>query len=109
VRRFRLSIRSHTEIVRNVGEGFITNVLNPSIAAFYFIIVPQFVPRGTPAARGVLTLTAVHVALAATWHVVWAMAGGALARTLSAGAPRRALDLAAGLALVALAIKLASS
>lgn len=96
-------------ILQNMREGFLTNALNPAIATFYFVIVPQFVPRGSRVAASVLVLTTVHVALAASWHVVWAAAGGTLARTLSGGRPRQTLDLLAGAALLALAAKLALS
>ena len=59
-------------------EGFLTNLLNPSIASFYLIVMPQFIPRDAPIVRSVLLLTAVHVGLALTWHLVWAAAGGTL-------------------------------
>ena len=92
---------------RHIRQGFMTNALNPAIAAFYFAVVPQFVPRGAPVVRGVLLLTAVHVALAATWHLVWASAGGTLAQTLGASRPRRILEALTGVALLALALTLA--
>jgi threonine/homoserine/homoserine lactone efflux protein len=84
-------------------EGFLTNTLNPSIAAFYLIVLPQFIPRDAPIVRSALALTAVHIALAATWHVAWAAAGGRLARLLTGGRPRQVLDALAGGALLALA------
>ena len=92
---------------RSLYEGFVTNVLNPAIATFYLILLPQFVPKDAPIARSVLVLTAVHIALAATWHVAWASAGGTLARVLAAGRPRQALEAIAGTALVGLAIRIA--
>jgi threonine/homoserine/homoserine lactone efflux protein len=46
------------------------------------------------------------VALAATWHTVWAVAGGTLAPVLSSGRPRQALELASGTALLYLAVRL---
>ena len=92
---------------RHLREGFVTNLLNPAIATFYFVVLPQFVPRGAPIARSVLVLCAIHIAIAASWHFVWAAAGGTLARTLSSGRPRRILDLVAGAAFVALATRLA--
>jgi threonine/homoserine/homoserine lactone efflux protein len=92
---------------QNIREGFITNALNPAIATFYFVIVPQFVPRDARIVPSVLILTVVHVALAGSWHIVWAAAGGTLARTLAGGRPRQVLDLLAGLALLGLAAKLA--
>jgi threonine/homoserine/homoserine lactone efflux protein len=88
-------------------EGFLTNALNPSIASFYLLIVPQFVPRDASVARSVLILTAIHVALAISWHAVWASAGGTLSHVLADGKPRAAIELLAGAALLALALKIA--
>jgi threonine/homoserine/homoserine lactone efflux protein len=101
--------RSTDTVVRNLRDGFVTNALNPALATFYLVILPQFIPRGAPIIRGVLLLTAIHIALAASWHVAWAAAGGRLSQTLASGRPRQILELCAGVALVALAIKLAVS
>jgi threonine/homoserine/homoserine lactone efflux protein len=92
---------------RHAYEGFVTNVLNPSLATFYVILLPQFVPPGAPVVRSVLLLTAIHVSLAATWHCTWAAAGATLARTLSGGRPRQALEAVAGVALLWLSARLA--
>jgi threonine/homoserine/homoserine lactone efflux protein len=89
--------------LRNVSDGFLTNLLNPAIATFYLVVVPQFVPPGARVARSVLLLMTVHVATALTWHLVWVAAGATLARTLTAGPARRALDGATGVALLVLA------
>ena len=96
-------------LVRNLYEGFATNALNPAIATFYLVLLPQFIPRGAPVVASALLLTAVHVTLAATWHVTWAAAGGTLTRTLAASTPRRILEAATGVALLALAFKMAVS
>jgi len=93
--------------VRNLYEGFITNILNPAIATFYLVLLPQFIPEGAPIVRSVMMLTGVHIGLAATWHVLWAAAGGTLARVLAGGRPRQVLEALAGTALLALAIKIA--
>ena len=87
-------------------EGFLTNALNPAIATFYLIILPQFIPREVPVVRSALILTAVHISLAIAWHVAWAAAGGTLSRSLTSGAPRRVLDACAGIALVGLAMSM---
>ena len=92
---------------RSLREGFLTNVLNPSLATFYLVIVPQFIPRGAPFVTSALTLTAIHVSMAATWHVTWAIAGGTLSETLSRTKPRRVLEAITGTALLALALKVA--
>jgi threonine/homoserine/homoserine lactone efflux protein len=94
---------------RSIREGFITNVLNPSIATFYLLIVPQFIPRGAPFAASALILTAIHVGLAVTWHIAWAVAGGSLAATLGRTRPRRVLEGITGIALLALAAKIVLS
>ena len=91
----------------NLYEGFATNALNPAIAAFYLVLLPQFIPRGAPFARSALLLTAIHVALAGSWHVVWAAAGATLARTLGGGRPRQVLEALTGIALLGLAIVMA--
>jgi threonine/homoserine/homoserine lactone efflux protein len=54
-----------------------------------------------------LVLTAIHVSLAVAWHVTWAAAGGSLSATLSRTRPRRVLEAISGMALLALALKLA--
>jgi threonine/homoserine/homoserine lactone efflux protein len=92
---------------RNVYEGLLTNLFNPAIATFYLVLVPRFVPRDAPFSRSVLIFTAMHVALAFTWHVVWAIAGGTMARALAGGRGRQALELCAGVALLALALRMA--
>lgn len=92
---------------RHLYEGFVTNLLNPAIATFYLVVLPQFIPRDAPIVRSALILTAVHIALAASWHVAWAAAGGTLARVLSGGRPRQAIEAISGVALIALAVKIA--
>ena len=94
-------------LARSMREGFVTNVLNPSLATFYLIILPDFIPRGAPFAASALTLTAIHVGLAITWHSTWAAAGGTLSATLARTRPRRIVEAISGIALLALALKLA--
>lgn len=93
---------------RNLVEGFVANALNPPIATFYFVLVPQFVPPGAPLGESILILTAVHVALALTCHAAWAVAGGALAAALAGGRPRQVLEAIAGVALLAIALRIAA-
>lgn len=94
---------------RRFASGFATNVLNPSLAAFYLIVLPQFVPRGSPFVGGVLTLTVVHITMAVAWHTSWALGGATLARVLSRRRPRQLLDLVTGSALLILAAKVLAS
>ena len=89
--------------LRPAVEGFVINVLNPAIATFYLVILPQFIPPDAPAVRSALILTAVHVSLAWSWHITWAAAGGTLARTLTGGVARRMLNACTAVALLGLA------
>lgn len=93
---------------RSFTSGFLTNVLNPSLAAFYLIVLPQFVPREAPFVSSVLTLTGIHMAMAVSWHTAWALAGATLARVLSRRRPRQVLDAITGIALIGLALSVAS-
>ena len=92
---------------RSFTSGYVTNVLNPSLAAFYLVVVPQFVPRDAPFAWSVMTLMLVHISMAFPWHTTWAIAGATLARVLSRRRPRQLLDGATGVALIWLAAKVA--
>lgn len=94
-------------LTRHAREGFLTNALNPSIATFYLLVIPQFIPRGAPFAQSALLLTCVHVALAFSWHLTWAVAGGTLAGVLGRSRPRRLLEGVTGIALMVLALSIA--
>ena len=97
------TIRRSQAYARDAREGFLTNALNPSIATFYLLVLPQCIPAGAPFARAALVLTVVHVALALTWHLTWAAAGGTLAAVFNRSRPRRLLEAATGAALLFLA------
>jgi threonine/homoserine/homoserine lactone efflux protein len=90
----------------NLREGFLTNATNPALATFYFVILPQFIPRDAPVSRSALALTLIHIGLAASWHSVWAAAGGTMSHFLSSGRPRQILNLSAGIAMLWLAVRL---
>jgi threonine/homoserine/homoserine lactone efflux protein len=90
----------------HIYEGYLTNALNPSLATFYLVLLPQFVPRGGRVAANILILTCIHVALAGAWHLVWSLFAGTMARTLSSGRPRRVLELVTAVALIWLAVKI---
>ena len=96
-----------TPMAAGLREGFLTNIMNPALATFYFVILPQFIPAGASIARTALVLTALHVTIAASWHTVWAVAGGTLSAVLSSGRPRQALDIFSGVAMILLAVRLA--
>ena len=98
---------AHQDPWHSLTSGYLTNLLNPSLTAFYLILLPQFIPRGEPFSRSAITLMSIHVGMALTCHTAWAIAGGTLARVLSHGRPRQVLDLFTGFTLLLLALKLA--
>jgi len=102
-----LASRPSVHWTRNIAEGFFTNALNPSIATFYLLVLPQFIPRDAPLVATALLLTSIHVGLAISWHIAWAAAGGSLSEALNRPGPRRTLESITGMALLALAVKIA--
>lgn len=87
-------------------EGWMGNLLNPSVTTFYATIVPTFLPPGGGAAAFVV-LAAIHVVFALVCHVSWAAALHSLGSLFSRGSFSRALEALTGVALLLLALKIA--
>lgn len=88
-------------------QGLLSNLLNPKIAVFYTTLLPQFIEPGDPALAMSLLLASIHATMGLAWLSLYA---GVVARAgdlLRRGWPRRALDSASGLVLVALGVRLA--
>lgn len=90
---------------KNFREGFTVNLLNPAITTFYVAVVPAFMPRESGRGHYAL-LCAAHVVIAFACHVSWAAAIDALRDHAGHPRVRHALDLSAGLVLIALAAQL---
>lgn len=84
-------------------DGAAVNLLNPSVISFYVAVVPSFMPDPAAHTRFVL-LAVTHVALALTFHALWALAFATVRRWFAHETARRALDAAFGLLLVGLAL-----
>ncbi|MEV4439554.1 LysE family translocator [Streptomyces sp. NPDC049577] len=88
-------------------QGFVTNLLNPKMGAFYVAILPQFLPAGGSRLVPGVLLAGVHILLA----VVWACALIAFARMLRGRlqrpSARRLLDRVTGTVIAAFGIRLA--
>ena len=91
------------EPVAAMRQGWLVNVLNPSILAFYVTVVPSFLRVGEESNPFAL-LAAIHVTMAFACHLLWAAGFSAL--RASAYGPRiiAGLDVAAGIALIVLGI-----
>jgi threonine/homoserine/homoserine lactone efflux protein len=88
----------------SVREGFAVNMLNPAIVSFYVAVVPSFLPATRPPSWFAL-LAACHVAIAFLCHSAWVVGLDALRGFFRRPRARLALEIATGLALVALAAR----
>ncbi len=89
-----------------VRQGFLTNVLNPSIGTFYLVIVPSFLPASPPASLFAL-FAVVHISTAFMCHCFWAAAFNALRKAFAQPGFVRAVEGLTGAALLLLAWRLA--
>jgi threonine/homoserine/homoserine lactone efflux protein len=89
---------------RRFTDGLTVNLLNPSIATFYLVIVPSFLPSAS--ARGYFILfAAIHVLLAFSVHSLWVVAFDRVRRFFHRPAARRTLEAISGVALIGLALR----
>jgi threonine/homoserine/homoserine lactone efflux protein len=102
----RFAVDGERPIRTGFRQGFLANALNPPVALFYFLIVPGFIPMDAPVLAATLLLTLIHVTLAFTWHATCATAAGVLSHVLSSPSGRRAIDLVAGVVLIAFAVRM---
>ncbi|WP_229854121.1 LysE family translocator [Streptomyces filipinensis] len=88
-------------------QGFVTNLLNPKMGAFYVAVLPQFIPAGAShLAPGVL-LAGVHILLAVIWACALIAFAHALRDRLQRPSARRYLDRITGTVIAAFGIRLA--
>ncbi|RAY11136.1 LysE family translocator [Actinomadura craniellae] len=88
-------------------QGLLTNLLNPKIALLFLTLLPQFVGPQEPRLRTTATLAAVFLALAVLWWRLFTLALAPISRALRGPRTRRALDGAAGAALLAVGLRVA--
>lgn len=88
-------------------QGFVTNLLNPKMGAFYVAVLPQFIPSGVShLAPGVL-LAGVHILLAVIWACALIAFAHVLRARLQRPSARRHLDRITGTVIAAFGIRLA--
>jgi len=86
-----------------VGEGMVTNILNPSIPAFYLGTVSQFVAPGPGFVMTMALLGSIHVFMAFVCHSAYSIAFGRVVLALTSRGREWVLHAVTGLALIALA------
>ncbi|GGN26601.1 threonine/homoserine/homoserine lactone efflux protein [Actinoplanes campanulatus] len=91
------------------GRGFLTNLLNPKVGAFYLAVIPQFVPEGAdPLATGLL-LALVHDVEGLLWFAAIIMGAQAARGFLARRAVRRTVDAGTGAVLLGFGVRLGLS
>jgi threonine/homoserine/homoserine lactone efflux protein len=85
-------------------DGVVVNLLNPPIATFYIVVVPSFMTGPEPGRFALLA--AIHIGLALLCHAAWAVGFASLRTVWAHPATRRGVDMAIGIALLALAVRM---
>lgn len=88
-------------------QGFLTNLLNPKMGAFYVALLPQFIPPGADHFTAGLLLTSVHIALGLAWSAVLIGCARLLNGWLRKPRARRLLDRITGTVVAGFGIRLA--
>jgi threonine/homoserine/homoserine lactone efflux protein len=92
-----------------VSQGVANNLVNPSIATFYLVVVPSFFNGGSLTTGRYALFATIHVTMAFAYHSAWACGLHAMRAVWSRPAARRALETLTGIALLALAAKVAGA
>jgi threonine/homoserine/homoserine lactone efflux protein len=93
-------------LVRAWWRGLLTNLLNPKIGVFYVVMIPQFLPSGSPHLLMGLLLAAVHVVEGTVWFAAVILLASTFRRWLTGDRARRVVDRLTGAALVGFGVRL---
>ena len=88
-------------------EGFLTNVLNPKVIAFYLALLPQFIGPADPVLLKSLLLAAIHFAEGIAWFAIVSWIVDRSRRFFMNPGMRRWLDGICGTILIGLGLRLA--
>jgi RhtB (resistance to homoserine/threonine) family protein len=96
-------------LARTFRQGFLSNITNPKVLAFYLSLLPQFVDPDRAVVPQVLILALTHAVLALLWLLVVVFVLDRLRRIMQRPRVRRTLEGLTGLALVGFGIRLATA
>ena len=88
-------------------EGFLTNILNPKVIAFYLALLPQFIGPGDPVLLKSLLLAAIHFAEGIAWFAVVSWIVDRSRQFFMKPDMRRWLDAICGTMLIGFGLRLA--
>jgi threonine/homoserine/homoserine lactone efflux protein len=89
-------------------QGFVSNITNPKVLAFYLSVLPQFLHPGETGALDALALAYTHAVIGIGWLLVLVWLLHRMRTLVSRRRVRRTLDALAGTALVGFAVRLAT-
>jgi threonine/homoserine/homoserine lactone efflux protein len=93
---------------RAIRQGFISNLANPKMAAFFLSLLPQFVPVASGRIAALLPLGLVFCLMTFGWLSLYAAVVDKVGPFLQRSRVRRSLDAVTGTVLVALGLRLAT-
>src|SRR3954469_20184229 len=93
---------------RALGQGLLSNLLNPKIAVFFTSLLPQFVDGSGHALVSLLVLGAIFNAIGVGWLTVYALVVARSRMFFLRPRVRRLLDTLSGVVLIGLGIRLAA-
>lgn len=91
------------------GQGVVSDLSNPKIAAFFTSLLPQFAPSGAADFAGLAALGLLFSFMTLLWLTGYALAIARMGAVLRRPVIRRALEGITGAALVGLGLRLATS
>jgi threonine/homoserine/homoserine lactone efflux protein len=93
---------------RAMRQGFLSNLANPKMAAFFLSLLPQFVPVASGRIAALLPLGLVFCLMTFGWLSLYAAVLDKVGPFLQRSRVRRSLDAVTGTVLVALGLRLAT-
>jgi threonine/homoserine/homoserine lactone efflux protein len=91
------------------NEGLITILLSPETSLFYLTILPPFIDPGDSVLVHSLSLATIHVLVRVAWYSLLTLFVGRMVTALRRPRVRQRLELASGIALIGLGIKVATA
>lgn len=88
-------------------QGFLTNMLNPKVGAFYVALLPQFIPADAPQLTWGLALASVHALLGLIWLGALALGANRIRPLLQRPRVTRGIDAGVGAVITAFGVRLA--
>ena len=91
---------------RAARRGFLTNLLNPKLVAFYVAVLPQFLPDDVPALAMGALLALIHVVLGMVWFTSIIVGASRMRRLLTSRRSLKVIDGTTGSVLVGFGVRL---